>query len=232
VRYSLSPAGNQIAEFLHGYLRTGDYGKASVAGAFAGLAGSIIAMFTGLGLTAKLGLHFPRPDSLAGHPDIFGTSLVACATLDTSGGSDAFDPRRSAAASRCITLRLPTELTNPAFDRLSHVVVLGREAWTALDSLRMADGMSVLGHLRSIGKQVINLPHPSGQNGEFVALASLPASRVPSIDAYVAEKWEEYRQKPPRPGRVKEPEAKYKAKRRAVWQAVKTIRNEIERGSS
>lgn len=225
----LSPAGKQIAEFLHGYRRTGDYGSASVAGAFAGLAGSIIAMLTGLGLTAKLGLHFPRPDSLAGHPDIFGTSLVACATLDTSGGSDAFDARRSAAASRCITLRLPTELTNPAFGRLSHVVVLGRDAWTALDSLRMADGMSVLGHLRSAGKQVINLPHPSGQNGEFVALASLPASRVPNIDAYVAEKWEEYRQKPPRPGRTKEPEAKYKAKRRAVWQAVQAIRNGTER---
>jgi hypothetical protein len=37
----VSPAGNQIAEFLHGYRRTGDYGKASVAGAFAGFAGGI-----------------------------------------------------------------------------------------------------------------------------------------------------------------------------------------------
>lgn len=228
----LSPAGNQITGFLEAYRRTGDYGQASVAGAFAGLAGSIIAMLAGLGLTARLNLYFPQPDSLANHPDIYGTSLVACATLDAVGGSDAFDPRHSPAASRCITLRLPSELTNPAFTRLSHIVVLGREAWAALDSLRMPGGQSVLQRLRSAGKEVINLPHPSGQNGEFVGLASLPSGQVPTLEEYVAKKWEKYRLQPARPGRGKEPEAKYKAKRRTVWLAVQSVRDAIVRGQS
>lgn len=228
----LSPAGNQITGFLEAYRRTSAYGQASVAGAFAGLAGSIIAMLAGLGLTARLDLRFPQPDSLADHPDVYVTSLVACATLDSAGGSDAFDPRHSLAASRCITLRLPNELTNPAFTRLSHIVVLGREAWEALDSLQVPGGQSVLQRLRSAGKQVISFPHPSGQNGEFVGLASLPSGQVPTLEAYAAEKWEKYRLQPARPGRGKEPEAKYKAKRRTVWLGVQAVRDAIARGQS
>jgi hypothetical protein len=110
--------------------------------------------------------------------------------------------------------------------------VLGREAWEALDSLRVPGGQSVLQRLRSAGKQVINFPHPSGQNGEFVGLASLPSGQVPTLEAYIAERWEKYRLQPARPGRGKEAEAKYKAKRRTVWLAVQAVRDAIARGQS
>lgn len=225
----LSPGANQITSFLASYQRTGDYGQASVDGAFAGLAGRIIAMFAGVGLSAKLNLRFPQATSLARHPDVYVTSLVACATLDASGGSDSFNPCHSPAASRCITLRLTGELTNPAFTRLSHIVVLGEEGWKALDELKVADGQSVVQSLRGAGKQLIRFPHPSGQNGEFVKLASLPADQMPNLEAYVAAMWEGYRWKPARPGRGKDSEVKYKAKRRTVWESVQGVRDAIAR---
>ena len=56
----LSPAGNQIKEFVSAYRNSRDYAMASIAGAFAGLARDIIAMIKGLGIADKLGLHFPE----------------------------------------------------------------------------------------------------------------------------------------------------------------------------
>jgi hypothetical protein len=50
---------------------------------------------------------------------------------------------------------------------------------------------------------------------------------MPSEAEYVAERWEEYRLKPPRRGRQKEPETKYKAKRSAVWNAIYDLRWQV-----
>jgi hypothetical protein len=225
----LSPAGNQISDFVTTYRETGDYGRASVAGAFAGLAKDIIAMIEGLGLADKLGLTFPQPDSLAGHPDIHVTSLVACATLGENGTSDAFDPMKLSAARRCILRRFVPEMTNPAFSRLSHVLILGSDGWSTVNTLRADTGATVVGLLRSNGKIVLNLPHPSKQNKEYVNLASLTHEQFPALDNYVTAKWEAYRLEPPRKGRGKEPEAKYKAKRRTVWRTINELRTAIAR---
>lgn len=109
----LSPAGNQINGFISAIRSQGGYESALVQATFAGLAPDIIAMLRGLGLTRALGIEFPN-SSLADHPDVFVTSLVACATLSASGGSDAFDPRRYRAAGRCITDRFLPELSTRA----------------------------------------------------------------------------------------------------------------------
>lgn len=223
----LSPAGNQIAAFADHYRQTGNYGAASMAGAFAGLAGDIIGMLSGLGATAKLGLAFPNPRSLAGHLEVYVTSLVACATLGLDSNSNDFDPARYPAASRCVTHRFVAEILSPQFSRLSHIFVLGAKAWPTLTALVMPDGRTVMSHLRSRGKTVLNLPHPSGQNQEYVKLASMPADQVPTLDRYIAERWEVYRAAPARTGRGKENEAAYKAKRRTVWQSVQRLRDEI-----
>ena len=73
-------------------------------------------------------------------------------------------------------------MTSTKFGRLSHIIIFGK-GWAAAENLQLANGHSVLGHLRSCGKVVLNLPHPSGQNGEYVALASLSPSEFPTQEA-------------------------------------------------
>ena len=223
----LSPAGNQIDAFREAYASSGDYDTAAIAGAFAGLAPDIIGMLDGLGLTQRLGIDFPTRGTLDHHPDIYVTSLVACASLDKDGSSDDFDPLRFDPARRCISERFVQEITNPAFTRLTHVVILGSPGAKALRRLMSRSGRTVLEELQRAGKTVLDLPHPSGQNLEYVKLASLPAERVPKLAEYVDAKWREYAAKPPRPGRGKEPEAKYKAKRETVWRTIDGLRRQI-----
>lgn len=222
----LSPGGNQIDEFVAAYSQSRDYGVASVAGAFAGLAGSIIAMMQGLGLSAKLGLSFPA-STLARHPDAYVTSLVACATLDTAGGSNAFDPLRYRSATRCIGERFVKEMLAPGFKELRAILILGSNGWKAVSSLRLSSGKTVVETLRSAGKLVMPLPHPSGQNGEYVALASFRPEEFPSCAAYVAGCWEGYKDQPPRKGRAKQSERIYKDKRKTAWLAVDSLRQQI-----
>jgi hypothetical protein len=223
----LSPAGNQIDEFMEVYRTTGDYASASIAGAFAGLSRDIITMIRGLGLADRLGLHFPNPSSLTRHPDIYVTSLVACASLMPDGSSDDFDPKLYQGARRCMTERFVGEMVNQAFSRLSHVLVLGSKGWSAINSTRTSENKTIIEVLRGQGMIVLNLPHPSGQNMEYVKLASLSAELMPSLDTYVTDRWIEYRTKPPRPGRRKESEEKYKAKRATVWRTVSKLRQDI-----
>lgn len=222
----LSPAANQISAFVEAYRRTGDYGAASTSGAFAGLSRDIIGMFRGIGLADKLRLTFPRC-TLADDPDIHVTSLVACASLSVAGSSDAFSPERTPAASRCIAVRFVGEMLDPRFHRLSTIVVLGNDGWRAIECIRTADGVSVLQRLRKAGKTVLNLPHPSGQNQEYVKLASLAASVFPTLDDYAAGKWRDYAFKPARPGRGKESEQAYKNKRASYWRAVDALRRQV-----
>ncbi len=225
----LSPAGNQIEQFVTAYNETGSYSDASVAAAFAGLAPDIIGMFKGLGLAQRMGLNFNRADTLAGHPDIFATSLVACASLTSNLSSDDFDPSAHTAARECASRRFLGQVLNPKFSRLTHIFILGAKGWAAVEGIRTDSGATVLEALRKAGKTVLNLPHPSGQNQEYVRLASLHAAQFPSCERYVMEKWLEYQLKPPRRGRSKEPEAKYKAKRITVWNTINTLRREISR---
>jgi hypothetical protein len=222
----LSPAGNQIDQFTDVYRRTGDYAKASIAGAFAGLAVDIIAMIKGLGLAEKLRLHFADTPSLARHPDLYVTSLVACATLDSRGKSDDFDPLFHEGTRRCMTERFLAEILNPAFSRLSHILILGSKGWSACRA-QVISGRTLLDELRSRGKIVLNLPHPSGQNKEYVNLASLTSERMPTLEEYVSERWDEYRKKPPRRGRNKQSEVEYKAKRAAAWNAIFALRQQV-----
>lgn len=225
----LSPAATQIDEFVTVYGRTGSYAEASMAGAFSGLSTEIIAMFDGLSLTDRLGLSFSNPESFSGHPDIYVTSLVACATLTTAGGSEDFDPATSSAARRCITERFLPEMLASDFSRLSHVIILGAKGWKALASIKTGSGASVVDVLRRSGKTVLSLPHPSGANRELVNLASFPPDRVPSRTAYSQSMWEEYRHRPPRPGRGKQTESAYKAKRLSIWDSIDRLRRDIER---
>ncbi len=222
----LSPAATQIEEFVTAYQQTGDYGQASVAGAFAGLSGDIIAMFRGLGLAEKLGLTFSH-GALAKDPEIHVTSLVACASLSLSGSSDAFAPERTPAAVRCVADRFVNEMLSADFPCLTTVVILGKHAWRAVEAIRTTSGETVLQRLRSAGKTVLNVPHPSGQNREYVMLAILRPSAFPGMDEYVDRKWREYATKPARPGRGKEREDRYRAKRASYWQAVHDLRQQI-----
>lgn len=224
----LSPAGNQIEEFVTAYSSSREYGEASVAGAFAGLAGSIIGMMQGLGLTEKLNLSFAGP-TLGRHPDVYVTSLVACATLDTSGGSGAFDPLRYRSATRCISDRFIGEMLSPGFSELRAILILGSDGWKAVNVLKMASGRTIVAMLRSSGKLVMNLPHPSGQNREYVSLASLRQEEFPSCEAYAASCWERYNPLPPRKGRAKQAEALYKSKRMTAWRTINDLRRQISR---
>lgn len=223
----LSPGRTQIEEFVSSYAKTGDYGAASVAGAFADLSSSIIAMLCGLGLADKLNLAFPR-GTLALHPDVYVTSLIACASLELSGSSDAFDPVPYAMAARCIGNRFVSEMLDRRFTRLQVILILGTHAWDAIQNIKHGTGETVLQTLRASGKLVLQLPHPSGQNKEYIGLASLEAHEFPTLDQYVARRWEEYRVKPPRRGRAKQPEALYKRKRTTAWQTVQRLRQEID----
>jgi hypothetical protein len=223
----LSPAANQIDEFVDTYRKSGDYGTASIAGAFASLAPDIIRMFKGLGMADKLGLVFPDLNTLAMHPDVYVTSLVACASLTTDGSSDDFDPNLLPAARRCMVDRFAREMLNPDFMRLSYIVILGAKGWSAIKSVRMSDNLSLLEHLQKQGKRVFNLPHPSGQNREYVNLASLPAEHAPTRDNYVSERWVEYLLKPTKPGKRKQAESKYRKRRETVWRTIDELRREI-----
>ncbi|RWP41583.1 MAG: hypothetical protein EOR04_14450 [Mesorhizobium sp.] len=223
----LSPAGTQISEFVTSYAQTGSYVEASIRGAFAGLAADIIAMFRGVGLAMKLGLKFPHSGSLARHPDVYVTSLVGCATLDAKGGSDDFDPAAFAGTRRCVVDRFLNEMLDPRFSRLQVVVFLGTKARDAVTNLQGRDGKSILQTLEAAGKRMLFFPHPSPQNIEYVRLASLPLDEMASEAVYLSERWHEYRMKPARNGRRKQSELEYKAKRRAVWNAIFELRWQV-----
>lgn len=223
----LSPAGNQIAEFVSAYRSTRDYGSASIAGAFAGLSRDIIAMMNGLGLSAKLGMSLTPQTSFARHPDFYVTSLIACASLTTSGSSTDFDPRQFDAARRCMTERFLGEMLNPAFTRLSHVVILGSKGWKAVNTVHGPSGKLVHRSLTDAGKHLVNLPHPSGANQEYVKLASLSASAFPDQHRYADEMWCSYRDKPLKDGKLRMSDAQYRAKRLTVWSGVNALRQQI-----
>lgn len=223
----LSPAANQIDAFVGAYRDTQAYGEAAIRGAFAGLSAQIIGMMEGLGLITKLGLSLRSSDSFARHPDILVTSLVACATLATSGSSNDFDPAKYEAARRCMGIRFVGEVLDPRFQRLNHVVVLGAQGWSALDRVKAPDGRSVRSVIQAAGKTLVNLPHPSGQNQELVNLATLPTERFPPLETYVRSRWDEYKLKPSRPGRGKQGEETYRAKRQTSWMTVDALRKQI-----
>lgn len=224
----LSPAGTQIEEFARAYQRTGDYAEAAIQGAFAGLSREIIAMMNGLGLSTKLGLQLDENVGFAHHPDIYVTSLVACATLTITGSSTDFDPSGYAAAKRCMTERFVSEILNPKFRRLSHVLILGSKGWEAAQKTSDKHGQTVYAALRSGGKVVLNLPHPSGANREFVNLASLPGNAMPTLSQYAETMWQEYRRKPAKRGKEKQSEAEYKRKRQSIWGSIQNLRLEID----
>jgi len=223
----LSPAGNQIAEFVSAYRSTRDYSGASIAGAFAGLSRDIVTMMNGLGLSAKLGLSVTPQTSFARHPDFYVTSLIACASLTTSGSSTDFDPRQFDAARRCMTDRFLGEMLNPNFTRLSHVVILGSKGWKAVKVVRGPSGKSVHRSLADAGKHLVNLPHPSGANREYVKLASLSASAFPDQHRYADERWHSYRDKPLKDGKIWMSESQYRSKRLTVWSAIDVLRQQI-----
>jgi uracil-DNA glycosylase len=224
----LSPAGTQIDEFVETYRRTGDYAEAAIQGAFAGLSLEIISMMNGLGLSSKLGLQLNENAGFARHADIYVTSLVACATLTTTGSSTDFDPSVYASARRCMAERFVAEILNPAFTRLSHVVILGSKGWAATKKVLAPSGTTVLDTLRAGGKLVVNLPHPSDANREYVNLASLPRNKVPPLLTYVEAKWAEYRLRPAKRGKVKQSEMQYKERRRTVWRSIEKLRDDIK----
>lgn len=223
----LSPAANQIQRFVETYRLTGSYQEASIKGAFAGLAPKIFDMFDGLGLTERLGLDLPHRDSFENQPAIYATSLVACASLSGGGSSEDFDPLRFPAATRCILQRFMPEMTNPGFDQMKHIVILGGKAWTAVQKSRTTSGQTLIEALRLAGKNVFTLPHPSGSNGEYVALATFPTQLFPQEDEYVERMWAEYERKPPKQGKPKEGAATYKAKRRRAWSSIHDLRERI-----
>jgi len=222
----LSPASNQISAFVRSYARTRNYGAASVEGAFAELAPDIIRMMQGLGLSEKLSMTFTSR-SLDRHPEVLVTSLVACASLTTEGKSDDFDPGIYPAAVRCITKRFVPEILNPRFHNLRVVLILGSKGWKAVHQLKTSPELSVAEAIRRNGKLLLNLPHPSGQNGEYVKLASMTHAQFPKAQDYVRECWSEYATRPPRPGRRKQSEDEYKAKRLSYWSTVKQLRDQI-----
>ncbi|NKM55857.1 hypothetical protein GFL21_15200 [Rhizobium anhuiense] len=223
----LSPAGTQIDEFVTAYKQTGDYDSAAIRGAFAGLSTEIIAMINGLGLASKLGLRLPAGAILAHHPDLYVTSLVACASLTSSGSSTDFDPSRYSAAKRCMTQRFLEEVLDPRFKQLTHILVLGSKGWKALHTVKAPSGQTIFQALAEAGKIVLNIPHPSGANREYVNLAVLPLSRMPSEDTYVADKWDDYCLRCRSEGKVPELEDTYKKKRRKVWNTIYKLRWDI-----
>ena len=227
----LSPAGNQIDDFLKIYQRGTSYQNASARAAFADLVEPIISMLDGLGISKRLQLNFPRRDTFAGHPDILATSLLACATLDSDYSSDDFDLTANTCARKCATERFLRRITNPKLDRLTHVLILGAKGRQAVKALKAQNGKTILETLVEGRKTVLYLPHPSGQNAEYVKLASLPQSAFPSLDEYTEEAWLEYRLKSPRIShgkqRPKQTEAEHKSKRTAAWSAIERLRREV-----
>jgi hypothetical protein len=226
----LSPASTQIGEFRDEYKVTKDYAAASIAGAFAGLHKNIIAMLKGLGIAEKLNIEFlPNPNSLAKNPDIFGTSLVACASLRSDGNTRDFKVANFPAACRCITKRFVDEILNSDFKRLSHIFILGVEGWNAVNLLKMVGDITVLEHLQKHGKTVIMLPHPAGGNGEYIKLASFAARDMPDVKSYQEKMWQEYLIGKTKSGKPPEPEAIYKHRRKTIWENVDRLREDIAR---
>jgi hypothetical protein len=221
----LSPAGNQIESFLDKYRSSRSYNEAARWASFRGMEDDIIDMFKGLEIDKYLGLSLVGVTTFARHPDILTNSLVKCASLALDGSSNDFNPHAYSSNVRCITGRFFAEVTNPLFTRLSHVFVFGDKAALALKSICINDGLSVWEALETRGLQLIALPHPSGQNGEYVKLAKLPTAQFPDGDHYAELKWLEYLAKPPRKGRAKQDEFQYKNKRRSYWRKIANLRN-------
>ncbi len=220
----LSPAGNQIQGFLDKYRDTRDYDEAARWASFRGLEEDIVGMFIGLGIDRYVGLAMKGLRTFSGHPDILTNCLVKCASLTADGSSDDFEPQQYESNIRCITSRFFREATYPQFTRLSHIFVFGEKARLALQQVTMADGKSVWKALEDHGRRMVCLPHPSGQNGEYVRLAKLAADQFPTEEAYLRMKWAEYSAKPPRKGRKKQGELEYKRKRQVYWREIANLR--------
>lgn len=213
----LSAASNQIADFVQVFTETGSYDSAARHSSFRGLAEDIVAMMDGLGLTKKVGLSYPRRDTFNAHPDIWATSLVKCASLTVGGDSADFDPSRHPVAIACIQKRFVAEILQ--FPDLEFVLVLGNKGWRAIHKIAI-DGRSVKEVLGASGKTVLNLPHPSGENGEYVRLAKMAEGEFPAEVRYREQMWLSYKGNPTR----KQSEATYKAKRSTIWKQIEALR--------
>ena len=225
----LSPGGTQLNKFIEAYNEDGDYTTASIEGAFADLEINIINMLRGLGVAKKLNLQFPRGETLARHPDIYVTSLVGCATLDSKSTSDDFDPMSFPGARKCISQRLLNDLLSVRFTRLRYVIVFGEPGKAAVKNIEVEPRHTLEDVLHRNGKVVLYLPHPGNQNIECINLASLQEKDVPPIEQYVEERWQEYKLKPLRKGRKqKQPESTYKKKRELMWNAVQDARRQVD----
>lgn len=110
------------------------------------------------------------------------------------GSSDDFEPQQYESNIRCITSRFFKEATHPQFTSLSHIFVFGEKARLALQQVTMTDGTSVWRALEDHGRRMVCLPHPSGQNGEYVRLAKFAADQFPTEDVYLSMKWAEFGQ--------------------------------------
>ncbi len=172
-------------------------------------------------------MHFQRRDTFAENPDILATSLLACASLGLDYSSTDFDLTANRAARVCAGQRFIARVLDPKFDRLTHVVLLGRRGRDAAESLQAANGHTVSDALKAAENIILNLPHPSGENRTYTQLAKLSAKDFPQREPYVQRKWAEYRVKPAKKNKKKLPESTYKSRQAAAWDAINNLRLQI-----
>lgn len=217
----LSPAQNQLDAFAKTYARTKDYGKAARAACFAELANDMIVMLEATGAAAHLGLRFDIRDSFNNHAEVLCDSLVRCASLDESGSSTDWKPGAVEVAEHCVTRRFVAHMLEPRFTRLKTIIILGTKGKAAVETLKVPSGATVRDHLAAAGKSFIYFPHPAGGNREYVALAK--QHPLPPCDAWIEAKWRAYRADKVAAGETPD-EAKYRKRRRAIWNEINTLR--------
>lgn len=183
-------------------------------------------MLEATGAAKQLGVTFVRRDSFDGHPDVLAESLVKCASMTDDGGSTDWHPGAYKLAYNCVVHRFVPNVLNPRYARLKTILILGSKGWNDINTIEVPTGRTVHEVPVSAGKRVLWFPHPSGENGEYVALAK--RRNFPTKEAFVNEQYKKYvatRRESGKPMKKSEPQ--YKQKAGIVWARVDKLRKEF-----
>ncbi len=146
--------GGQISRFAS-LLATENVESAAQKAAFHGAQKGIKELLAAHGFAERIGLSLDG--DLNENLEILTTSVVKCCLMVDDGYRFAApDIAASAAATKCATDRLVTELRG--YPTLEWVVVFGAPAWDALHELRY-EGRAVVDVLRRSGLRVLQFPH-------------------------------------------------------------------------
>ena len=160
----LCPGATQLNRFIESYKDGMNIPQAASQSGFRKLGKNLSMLLNAIDINKVIEENITPEYDFNNSPHFLVTSLVKCAFLgNETNPSQRFDPTRFEFAKRCITNRFVSDILNPAYNNLKIVIILGKDGWNAVNSIKIGD-VTVATYMEYRGKTFIELPHPSGAN--------------------------------------------------------------------